>query len=149
MPIAESASNDEDPYYNPIFERLVPSGDQHEELLIGLVAYGLYKVSKRTWVVGFRARYGRTPNDDEYRAHVDSHTDVILDGYKSQAADIVGIYAASVLESEKPKIERDALKGSFSRSFWPSFWASMAFTGALVILVIIASLLGVGLPIQL
>lgn len=147
MPNAEPDGDDQ--YYNPIFEKLVPNADQHEELLIGLVAYGLYKVSKREWVVGFRERHGRAPNDAEYRAHVDSHTGVVLDGYKSQATDIVGVYAAAVLESEKPKIERDALKGSFSRSFWPSFWASMAFTAVLVMLVLIASTLGVGLPIQL
>jgi len=44
---------------------------------------------------------------------------------------------------------REALKGSFWRSFWPSFLASFAFASALSIVVIIAALMGFGLPIQL
>ena len=43
------------PDYNTVFQQLVSEADPAEKQLIGLVAYGLYKVSKREWVMTFRA----------------------------------------------------------------------------------------------
>lgn len=50
--------------YNPIFETLVGKlGPQDAEAgLQGLIAYGLYKISKREWVSGFeRAKVADPP----------------------------------------------------------------------------------------
>lgn len=48
------------PGYNKAMEILLDGDDD----LVGLVAYALYKQSKRDWIVSYRRQYGRPPNDD-------------------------------------------------------------------------------------
>lgn len=150
IPDSERPVRGQSPDYNTVFEQLVGEADPADRQLIGLVAYGLYKISKREWVVTYREQNGGgKPSEDERRGHAMGQTQTILDGYRSQANEIVAGYANSILEAERPRILREALKGSFWRSFWPSFLASFAFASALSIVVIIAALMGFGLPIQL
>jgi hypothetical protein len=52
--------------YNMIFETLVTS----EEDLVGFVAYGLYKQSKRDWFIAFATEHRRAPNAVEIRSYI-------------------------------------------------------------------------------
>ena len=142
----EPRNGEPDDYYNPAFEKLsaAQSGP-----LTGAVAYALYKTAKREWVREFRAKHGRRPTDEEYRNHSGTQTDAILSAYIAQADQILGVFAQNVIREERPKIVEEALRGSFSRSFWPSFWASLAFTVVLLTLVVIAAYLGFGFPVQI
>ena len=138
------------PDYNTVFQQLVSEADPAEKQLIGLVAYGLYKVSKREWVMTFRAENdGNKPSEADQTALARGQTNTILDGYRSQAAELVAGYANAVLEGERPRIYKEAIAGSFMRSFWPSLAASTAFAAILSLIVIIAAINGVGLPVQL
>jgi hypothetical protein len=51
---------------NPVFALLVEGEDD----VAGLVAYSLYKQSKRDWMMEFSGRNGRTPNDDEIDSYI-------------------------------------------------------------------------------
>jgi hypothetical protein len=116
--------------------------------LDGLVAYGFHKISKRDWAMEIRNESGRKPNSDELKAFAKSQTETVLDGYRSQANGIVASYANSVLRAQEPEILRKAIEGNFSRSFWPSFWASVFFATLLVAFGIILAWQGVRLPID-
>lgn len=54
-----------DPKYNPIYESLVDSAADDRDTLVGLIAYGLYKRSKRKWIRQRHERQGIQPSDAE------------------------------------------------------------------------------------
>ena len=135
--------------YNSVFEQLVDEAEDGAETLVGLVAYGLYKVGKREWVLDVRKESGAKPTDEQLLAHAKSQTSTVLEGYRSQAAEIVATYANAIVESERPGILREAIRGTFMRSFWPSFAASVAFAAILSLIVIIAAINGFGIPIEM
>lgn len=139
-----TAGND----YNSVFEKLVDEADGSDATLVGLVAYGFYKISKRDWAMQIRDEAGRKPTTEELHAFARSQTDTVLDGYRSQADNIVATYANSVLKTQEPVVYKKALEGSFMRSFWPSFWASVTFAVVLVMLGIVLAWQGVSLPIK-
>lgn len=134
--------------YNTVFEKLVAEADADKQL-VGLVAYGLYKISKREWVMQFREEHdGRKPTDEDQKAYARSLTSTILDGYRSQANEVVAGYANAVVESERPRIYKEAIAGTFLRSFWPSLAASVVFAALLALIVVIAAVNGAGFPIE-
>ena len=135
--------------YNSVFEQLVDEAENGAETLVGLVAYGLYKVGKREWVLDVRKETGTKPTEEQLLAHAKSQTSTVLEGYRSQAAEIVATYANAIVESERPEILKEAMRGTFMRSFWPSFAASVAFAAVLSLIVIIAAINGFGMPIEL
>jgi hypothetical protein len=51
---------------NRMFEELV----SNDEDLIGLVAYALYKQSKRDWLMAFETENGRVPTDEELKSYI-------------------------------------------------------------------------------
>jgi hypothetical protein len=51
---------------NPMFDKLV----EREDDTVGLLAYALYKQSKRDWLVAFLEMHGRAPTDAESRAFI-------------------------------------------------------------------------------
>jgi hypothetical protein len=51
---------------NRMFEELV----SNDEDLIGLVAYALYKQSKRDWLMAFEAEKGRVPTEEELKSYI-------------------------------------------------------------------------------
>lgn len=120
--------------YNPIFEVLVDSPGSDHGRLQGLVAYGLYKGAKREWASDIRRREGRGPNENELAAYIATWTESRLGGVRGEAAQILAAYADYVVSEEQPRILRNALKGSFSRAFWPSFWATILFAVLVVAL---------------
>ena len=134
-----------DDYYNPVFEIL----SSKNEPLAAAVAYSLYKQAKLEWVLSFRAANGRRPTDAECRAHAQTQTEQVLAGYSAMASQVLAEYAETAIQSATPQILKEALRGGFWRSFWPSIAASGAFAGALLLIVLVAAIFGFGLPIQI
>ncbi len=134
-------------FYNDVFERLVDDADEGDEQLVGLVAYGLYKIGKREWLVAFRQENGRGPTADECRLHARTQTETTLQGYKAHASKVVEAYASAVLDNATPSIVAEARIGSYWRSFWPSYTSSFAFSITLILLALILSYFGLPLPI--
>lgn len=129
--------------YNPIFERLVDSSEGPHGRLQGFVAYGLYKTSKREWASDIRGRHSRGPTADELESYVATWTLSRLDGLRIESADILAQYADFVIADAKPRILREAVKGSFWRSFWSSVLATVFFSVVVVVLGVILAWQGV------
>lgn len=133
--------------YNNVFERLYDPEAEQDEVLVGLVAYGLYKVAKREWLIAFCAEHNRKPNEEECRAYARTQTGAALEGYQSKATIVVAAFSNTIIEDEKPGIVADALKGSFWSSFWPSYISSFAFAVSLIVIVVILNYFGLPLPV--
>lgn len=88
------------------FEHLVSSEDD----LIGLIAYALYKKDKRDFVLGWREKSGSFPTVEHAKAF--SATVLTLGQqirYRTAARDMIDAYAQSVLEAERPLVEKSAV----------------------------------------
>jgi hypothetical protein len=130
--------------HNDVFLKLNAGSD-----FTGAIAYALYKAAKREWLTQYEEANGTKPTEDELRRYNAAQTDLILKSHRANADKILSLYAETVKKDLRPVILEEALRGSFSRSFWPSFWASLAFTGVLLTVVLIAALLGFGFPVQI
>jgi hypothetical protein len=100
---------------DPIFPRFFKEGEDAQQKVLGLIAYGLYEEARREWADDFRARDGRYPSDDELRAYERSWTTSRLDGLKNGAAQILASYADTIAAHVETQTLRDALKGGFIR----------------------------------
>jgi len=93
------------PAYNPAYERLVQSDDD----LVGLVAYGLYKQSKRDWIKRFFDRNGASPSNEQLMDYVDRYSDVDLMRFRDQAEDMMLRFAEVMVEDRAPAIREEGL----------------------------------------
>ncbi|WP_407105586.1 hypothetical protein [Hansschlegelia beijingensis] len=118
-----------------------PAHEQPE--LVGLVAYALYKRSKREWAEAIGAKHRRKPTDHELEQYVDSWTDSRLSGLKEEAKSALASFAYSIVEEETPKIEKEALKGKFWGSVFESVCGAFLYTILLVIVAVLLSKAGV------
>ena len=119
-PTPEAAPEHE---YNRIFETLVgPEGATPH--IQGLVAYGLYKVSKREWISDFTTRNRRRPSSDELDAYTRTWTPSQISTVQDRAAQVLAEYALTVLQDEEPRILARALRGSFWRAVPSSMLAA-------------------------
>ena len=149
--------NDDPGPYNQIYEKLVVDDDED---LVGLIAYSLYKQSKREWLVEFGARYGRRPTREEEGVFVSGYTKKDLPRLRDQAERMLSAYAETVIVSVRPDIEAEArnaeiirMVGSALRSIErQGAWWRQIFAGAigafgysvlLLLLFVVISLLGV------
>ena len=148
QPESPTGFEEQKEFYNKVFKSLVDDAQPSEGQLIGTLAYGLYKIGKREWLLDYRREHGQPPGPEAHREYIRSLTPMVLDAYRSRAAEVLADYAGSVLEAERPRIVEEALRGGFWRGFWPSFVASIAFSLVLAAIVFIAAISGFGLPIQ-
>lgn len=86
--------------YNPIFEKLV----KHREDVLGLVAYGIYKIAKREWVAQFGQDRQRNPNEAELTAYISTWTPSQLDNVQGTAEKVLASYAEEVIAAAEPGI---------------------------------------------
>lgn len=95
---------------SPLFGLLVT---QDNELDIdGLVAYSLYKHHKREWCTQFEADKNRVPSLEEKLDFAKSvSTPGQLERYIKDAQDALGEFAGSLLDEERPEIEKEAITG--------------------------------------
>lgn len=139
-----SGGDEEEPSYNPIFERLVGlSGEDGIPHLEGLIAYGLYKTAKRERVAEFWQREDRTPSQAELDAYTTTWTQTQLDNLTARSRQVLSAFASSTLEAEEPRILRRALRGSFWRSVWPSMLGALLYTLLLIALAIVLNRAGI------
>jgi hypothetical protein len=130
LPIAavddDTASNrdaDGEPVHrNPVFDQLVPN----DRDLVGLVAYSLYKLSKRDWIEAFREENHRDPTAAEVNVYITGEkTQRRLATYRRLAEDALAL-RPSPLPNEvappangtvQPMVQNDPakLKGLFIR----------------------------------
>ena len=137
-PEAPTQENQEN--QDTIFEQLVGTSAGEQGRLQGIVAYGLYETAKREWASKIKELNSRPPNDDELGQYAATWTESRLDGVRGQADQVLAAYADYVVSEAKPNILRDALRGSFGRSFWASLLAVLALAILLAALwVILAS----------
>jgi len=141
--VGESPPGEPERGYNPIFEKLVGTGEGQN--LQGLIAYGLYKISKREWVSEFRARKGRKPTDEELDAYVETWTASQLHNVRERAAQVLAEYASTVIQAEEPRILRGAVKGTFWRGAGQSVVGAFLYTLLLIALTVILALAGIDL----
>lgn len=132
--------------YNPLFETFVQKGQSEHAILTGVVAYGLYKHSKREWAEAIREQHKRGPTSEELDQYVATWTPSQIESKKSQAVNILASYAGSVIQSERPKILTEALRGRFWVGVWQSVLGAAIFTIALLALFLVLLYFGVPLP---
>jgi hypothetical protein len=119
--------------HNRIFETFVDSaGDDHRAMVLGVIAYGIYKQRKREWATGVRETTGRPPTPQEIQAWVGSWTPTAIDGARSNAAEVLSAFAQSVIKDEEPRILARALKGSWIRSIVQSLTSNLIYTLILI-----------------
>lgn len=131
--------------FNPVFGKLVGSDEGAQAELQGLVAYGLYKISKREWATEISARHGRKPNEAELEAYMRTWTPSQLATLQERAAQVLSEYAAAVIQEEEPRILRRALQGGFWRAVWPSMLAGFLYTLLLIGVALVLALSGIDL----
>ena len=73
-----------------------------------MIAYALYKQSKREWILRQEEEHGRSPTEEEERLFVSSYTAFDLGRLRDQAEEMMSAYAAYIIEQETPKIRDDA-----------------------------------------
>lgn len=135
-------------FYNPVLGRLV--GEEGSDPSVqGLIAYGIYKISKRQWITDFKSQNRRPPSAVEAQQFASSQTETVLAGYRAQAAELLADYAGAILAEEKPKIEKEALRGMFWSAVLSSIVASFLFALILLGFAVVAAFLGYGLPVQI
>src|SRR4051812_34479829 len=115
---------------DPIFPRFFKEGQDPQQKVLGLIAYGLYEEARREWADDFRARDGRYPSEDELRAYERSWTASRLDGLKNGAAQILASYADTIAAHVETQALRGALKGGFIRQVGLWLFSAVLFTVA-------------------
>jgi hypothetical protein len=134
--------------YNTVYEKLV----QHDDDLVGLIAYALYKQNKRDWLVEHRNRKAKDPTEAEMSAYLTSQQ---LDGtvrmYRERAAAVLDEFGKQVIDRATPDIQRDAVAGSIEKSL--SWWrqiptgiaSALVYTILLIVIAIVLRHAGIDL----
>lgn len=92
--------------YNFIYAKLVNADDD----LVGLVAYGIYKQHKISFLSSFKDEFGREPTDEECRVfYLTSTTSDQLQKYTTQAAGLVSELVTSTTIEEIQTFQADML----------------------------------------
>ena len=129
------------PGYNPVFEKLV--GDTKNLEIVGLVAYGFYKIAKREWAQKIWQEKHRKPTDEELTGYADTWTEQQLQDKLTAAQSALVVYGESVVDDARPNILKEALRGSGWKAFWISLAAAAAYTLILIAIALILKASGV------
>lgn len=134
LPVATPSGN-----YSRIFERLVRDADD----LVGLVAYGLYKQSKRDWIIRFYEENGSRPGQADLENHYKYFSaPADLERFRSEAEKMMLSFAEVIVDDRQPEIEDAVRNREFlttkneiiqeireRTSFWGSVTANMVAWG--------------------
>lgn len=100
---AGAGTGDEVGDYSTIFQRLVMGEDD----VVGLVAYGLYKHSKRDWIIRFREKRGRKPGQPDLVGYHDHFSDADMDRFRTQAEAKMLSFAEVIVEDRRNEFEQE------------------------------------------
>lgn len=131
----------DNPFINRIYEDLTDGHQTDEDLLVGVIAYGIYKEGKREWALEHWEREKRKPNEQELEAYIRTWTSSRLDGVREQAAQALASYANDVIDGVKPAIRENAVQGRISADL-AEFKAAIGLTPRRVIESIALSIMG-------
>lgn len=131
--------------YNQMFERLVESAADDEAKLRGMIAYALYKRSKKEWSEEFNAANSKRPEKSDQNIYVATWTPSRLDGLVAQADGILQTFAAEIISSNRHDIEKEALRGKFWKDVGIGVTASFVFTLLLIAIAIILKTTGINI----
>lgn len=126
--------------HNPVFTKLVVDSD---DKLLGMVAYGIYKTSKREWIHSFEEAHGRPPNNDELLAYAGIWTPQLVQNATDAAASALAEFASGAIDEARPNILKDALKGDAVRSVLLNMLAALLYTIALICVVLVLKASGI------
>lgn len=114
----------------------------HEDDLIGLIAYALHKQHKRDWLNAFQAENGRAPREDEVNSFLlGERTANRLRSFREQATTVMASYADSVVADARPQILVEAIEGKIRSSlrWWKQIPAGLA--GAVLFVLLVAAII--------
>jgi hypothetical protein len=131
------------PPYNPVFTHFVDLDSDGDDQLEGLVAYGFYKLAKREWARDIAEREHRKPSEAELAAYVATWTASRLNGLRAQARAVLASFAESVVDDARPRILREALRGSAPKTVGLNILSAFLYTLLLLALLIILRFAGV------
>lgn len=130
--------------YNFIFEKLASEPDD----LVGLLAYGIYKREKITYITNFQTEHGRGPTEGELSVFHEmscSHLGSYLRQAEIDLADLQNLIAEEAVSSlskeydARFKDELRKMRPSWRAAITQSFLGSVIFTffvGALVVIIL-------------
>lgn len=108
--------------YNKVFEKLCSDGDNLD--IYDMVAYGIYKKSKRTFITNHKSQKGKSPTPNEIKNYVSS-AEAHLDNYKLQAEKMVEELFNNIMLDKLPEIENQLLKKIVKPSFWKNVFTNI------------------------
>jgi hypothetical protein len=73
-----------------------------------MVAYALYKQSKREWLMQYEREHGTRPGSEKERVFVTAYARHELDRLREQAKNMLSAYANYVIEQAAPEIRQRA-----------------------------------------
>lgn len=142
------------PTVNHVYGDLVRSGAAGRDAILGMIAYALYKKSKREWFNAECKRLGRKPSEEEWRAYASTWTGDRVNGLVVEAEEVLRRFAKELYEGAKSEALQltqqsalDSVESSVSKGvktaadqrFWTDVlagWVSaVVYTGTLVALV--------------
>lgn len=96
---------DDQDAFNPIFDRMVKDGNDLE----GLLAYAVYKLHKRDWLLQHNQKYHCPPTDEETRIFVDS---VMSDtsAYELRASQALVAFGEEFVNAREETIALEAIE---------------------------------------
>ena len=120
--------------HNPIFTKLVVESD---DKLLGMVAYGIYKTSKREWIQSVQGTQGRGPTPEELSAYAATWTPQLILNATDAATSALAEFASGAIDEARPNILKDALKGNAVRSVLLNMLSGLLYTLALIAVVLV------------
>lgn len=132
------------PNHNRLFEKFVDEAQDRSQVL-GFIAYGIYKTSKREWCVNFTRDNNRAPTAQELAQYHSTWTPQLIQSVETEAAQILAEYGERIVSEAEPKILRSALKGNFWRDVGTSVFAAFVYTVLLIAIALILRFSGIDL----
>jgi hypothetical protein len=122
---------------NPMFAKLV----EREDDTVGLLAYALYKQSKRDWLIAFHELHARTPTDAESRAFITGEQlPRRMQTYRQLAQQQLGLLPAMSAPAPTSTQEASHVMGAVAEppkaGFFPLNKATLRYLGIMTGLVI-------------
>jgi len=128
--------------YNPVFKQLV---EDSNDKVLGMVAYGIYKTSKREWMLAVKADKGRDPSPKELADYAATWTPQLIDNAVDAAESALAEFASVAIDGARPEIVTEALKGSAVRNVLLSMLAALLYTVALIMVALVLKAAGIDL----
>lgn len=108
-----------------------------------MVAYGIYKTSKREWIHSFEEGAGRPPSHEELLTYAGTWTPQLIQNATDAATSALAEFASGAIDEARPNILKDALKGSAVRSVLLNMLSALLYTLALVFVVLVLKASGI------